>query len=747
MTAETFDQQITLSLRRVETLWQQAHESLKLPVQESSETEDVPNQQQHLLLESLTELSHSLQELQFAAGELRQQNDKLVQSQIALEAERQRYRELFEFAPDGYLVTNPDAIIVEANQAAAHSLNFSPERLVGKSFAVFVATQERRDFYYKLSQLQQGESINNWPVQIQPRGDTSFLASLTVVPVQNPSSGQVIGLRWRLQDLTIARYKDAMQSYLHSQFGSILNRTVIGLGLLDHQGNLIEYNPKLQAMVGCPAEELAPTLMRWMNLDKPGMESAMFRQLIAGERHSYQLEKPFHHPDSTIEWGRLTVALVQETPDDSISAICILEDISQQKRLKAEQQEAIRRQQAIQQQQAVKQQASQPEKTSPVPPPPATPDTSVEQLGQLLNTILSNSSDFFLVCDRTGKYVYVNQAAAQAWGLRQKDCIGKTWHDLKLSSEQMKQLDAQRDIVLTTGQSITDEITLTTVEGVKDYEYTMTRLDHLEGDGGAVVITFKDLSEQKQARVAASEAMAKEAEYRALKSHVDRLASVVTKELRHPLNTIFSHAKYLENNPDSDTENNTLYYLQRIQGNAQRINQILNDLLLIKKIEAKQLRLNLTKLDLTQLCQGLITQLQERTPSKPQISFVGSESCYGVGDERLLRRMLTNILISAWRYAPEDSPIKLELVCQDEKVVFRIPDFGSGMPESEQKVLFSAFDTNHQGNEMTGSHLGLMLVKHCVDVQGGAIAVESQAEAGSTVTITLPLPQPRQNNP
>jgi len=746
MTAETFDQQITLSLRRVETLWQQAHESLKLPAQESSGTEDMPNQQQHLLLESLTELSHSLQELQFAAGELRQQNDKLAQSQIALEAERQRYRELFEFAPDGYLVTNPDAIIVEANQAAAHSLNFSPERLVGKSFAVFVATQERRDFYYKLSQLQRGESINNWPVQIQPRGDTSFLASLTVAPVQNPS-GQVIGLRWRLQDLTIARYKDAMQSHLHSRFGSIVNRTVIGLGLLDHQGNLIEYNPKLQAMLGCPAEELAPTLMRWMNLDKPGMESAMFRQLIAGERHSYQLEKPFHHPDSTIEWGRLTVALVQETSDKPISAICILEDISEQKRLKAEQQEAIRRQQAIQQQQAVKQQASQPEKTSPVPPSPATPDTSVEQLGQLLNAILSNSSDFFLVCDRTGKYVYVNQPAAQAWGLSQKDCIGKTWHDLKLSAEQMKQLDAQRENVLTTGESRTDEITLTTVEGVKDYEYTITRLDHLEGNGGAVVITFKDLSEQKQAMVAASEAMAKETEYMALKSQVDRFASVVTKELRDPLNKIFSHAKYLENNPDFDTENNHLYYIQSIQGNAHRINQLLNDLLLIKKIEAKQLRLNLTELDLTQLCQGLITQLQERTPSNPQISFVGSESCYGVGDERLLRRMLTNLVISALRYAPEDSPIKLELSCQDEKVVFRIPDFGSGMPESEQNVLFNTFYVDSPVEALAGSGLGLVLVKHCVDVQGGAIAVESQAEAGSTVTITLPLPQPRQDNP
>ncbi|MEQ9671396.1 PAS domain-containing sensor histidine kinase [Coleofasciculus sp. G2-EDA-02] len=746
MTAETFDQQISLSLRRVETLWQQAHEVFKLPIQASLRTEEMSNQQQHLLLESLTQLSHSLQELQFAAGELRQQNDKLAQSQITIEAERQRYRELFEFAPDGYLVTNPDAIIFEANQAAAHLLNFSPERLVGKSLAVFVATQERRDFFYKLSQLQRGESINNWPVQIQPRSNTSFLASLTVAPVKNPS-GQVIGLRWRLQDLTIARYKDSMQSHNHPLFDSIVKHTVIGLGLLDHQGNLIEYNPKLQAMLGCPADELAPTLMTWMNLDKSGMESAMFRQLIAGERHSYQLEKPIHYPDSTIEWGRLTVALVLGTSDEPTSAICILEDISEQKRLKAQQQEAIRQQQAIQQQQAVKQAASQPEKKPSATPSPPTPDTSVEQLGRILNAILSNSSDFFLLCDRTGKYVYVNQAAAQAWGLQQKDFIGKTWHDLKLSAEQMEQLDIQRDLVLTTGESRTDEITLTTVEGVKDYEYTMTRLENLDGDGSAIVITFKDLSEQKQARVAVSEAMAKEAEYRALKSHLSRLASVVTQELRNPLNKIFSHAKYLENNPDFDTENDNLYYLQRIQGNAHRINQILNDLLWINKVESKQLPLNPTEVNLTQLCQELITQLQERTPSRRQITFVSPESCCRVADEKLLRRMLTNLMISAWRYSPEDSPIKLELLCQDVQIVFRIPDFGSNIPEPEQNVLFNAFDTNSHGDGVTGSSLGLILVKHCVDLQNGAIAVESQAGEGSTVTITLPLPQPGEENP
>src|SRR4051794_37991270 len=76
------------------------------------------NSRNCLVPEALEELATSLEELQVAEEVLRQQNEELEQTHAAVEAERLRYEELFQFAPDGYLVTDPEGIIREANQAA-----------------------------------------------------------------------------------------------------------------------------------------------------------------------------------------------------------------------------------------------------------------------------------------------------------------------------------------------------------------------------------------------------------------------------------------------------------------------------------------------------------------------------------------------------------------------------------------------------------------------------------------------------
>lgn len=744
MTAETLDQQITISLRRVETLWQRAHELLKLPEPQSQPGEEFPTQQQKLLIESLAELSHSLQELQFAAEELRQQNQKLAESRVTIEAERQRYHELFNFAPDGYLVTDPEAMIIEANQAAAHLLQLSPERLVDKSLVVFVATQERRDFYYKLSQLQQGESIHNWPVQLQPRGGDSFLASLTVAPVKN-SHDQVEGLRWRLQDMTAVRHRELTPPEHKHLFCSLIDQVTIGIALLNSQGDLIDSNQRLLEMLGCDPVALPTLFPQLLNLDQPGLESAMFHQLIAGERHSYQLEKRWVNTERETQWGHLLIALVPGSTQESTYATCILTDITEQKQLKAAQQETIKQQQAIkQQQEAIKQlETAQKEQAAISQPPPAPPlydlKASVEQLGAVFNTILSNSSDSFWICDRAGKYMYVNQAAAAAWGLAQSDFIGKTWRELKLPTEVMERLDAQRETVLAIGQSISDETSLTTLDGVRDFEYKMTRLTDTNSDESVVIVTFKDITEQKQAAAAASAALAKEAELTALKAHLANFTSVITQELRNPLNNIFSYAKIIQNNHQEGNESNDKTYLQRIQENAKWINQLLNDLILIKKIQTRELRWQPTCFDLNELCRQLTTELSESRSYRHRIAFISHCECSGTWDEKLLRRTLTNLLLNAMHYCPEDGEVKVELFCQNEKVILNIQDCGLGIPEKDKKIIFNGFQPGSNISTVTGSSLGLFVAQQCVTLQGGKIDIESQVGVGTRFTVILPV--------
>lgn len=729
-----FDQQLALSLQRLEELWQQIDELPPEPTRRH--TDLLPAPPQDLLKESLEGLSVSLQELQVAAESLRQEKEELALSLDAEAAECQRYQELFKFAPDGYLVTTKDGTITQANQTVAQLLNIAPDRLITKPLVVFVDPQERRDFYAKLSQLQKGESLKNWQIQLQRWRDAFFKVSCTVTPIKDHEN-HVVGLRWQLQDLTPSQEAETARQH-EALFRAMFENAATGIVILDSQGNVIKSNHALEEMLGYTSQDLETVLPQWLNLDKSGIESVLFQQLIAGKRHCYQREKCYNAPDKSRRWGRLTYSLVQGAGNQPAFATCMLEDITELHQLRTTQQEALK-QELVLKQLAFK---PSPEPNNSIERLEAEPQqiaALVEQLGKMLNDILSSTPEFFFVYDATGKYIYVNRSAAQALGLTQSDFISKTWQQLKLPAEFMERLDAQRASVFNNGQPITDEASFATVEGIRDYEYTISPLSDLGSQPEAVVVTVRDISEQKRAAVAVSEAMAKEEEFSTLKSHFSYFASVITQELRNPLNNIFACTKLIENNTQPEADEKTLSYLHLIQVNVRRMNQLLNDLLLIKKVEANELHLNPSLLNLTQFCQDLTEELQQGAASRHTITFNSQEQCAVNLDKKLLRHVLTNLLLNAIKYSPEASEIKLDVSCQDQQVILRIQDSGSDIPQADQDLLFKMFNQNGKVGVVAGSGLGLLIVKQCIDLQGGEIAVESTPGVGTTLTVTLPL--------
>jgi len=192
MTNNTFDRQIEAARLRLETLQQQVCAS---------------PEQTALMNEALEELANALEELHVAGEELRQQNDELAASRQAVEAERQRYQELFDFAPDGYLVTDTEGVIQEANRAAAGLLGVRQDFLVGKSLLVFVADtlMGHKTFHTRLTQLHAKraniDGLRDWQIWLQPREGAPFPVELTVGPVRD-ADGQLTGLRWLLRDIT-----------------------------------------------------------------------------------------------------------------------------------------------------------------------------------------------------------------------------------------------------------------------------------------------------------------------------------------------------------------------------------------------------------------------------------------------------------------------------------------------------------------------------------------------------------------
>jgi PAS domain S-box-containing protein len=153
------------------------------------------------LQEAVEVLQLSLEELHVAEEELHQQHAAVAVAQQEKETAHQRYQELFDFAPDGYLVTDSRGCIQEANRAAAALLAVPHDFLVGKPVLLFVPLEERSAFGTHLAALTTVQRRHHWTSRLQPRGSPPFAAELTVVamPGRTDQRGEIL---WRLHDST-----------------------------------------------------------------------------------------------------------------------------------------------------------------------------------------------------------------------------------------------------------------------------------------------------------------------------------------------------------------------------------------------------------------------------------------------------------------------------------------------------------------------------------------------------------------
>ena len=152
------------------------------------------------------ELLTALEELRVADEELRAQNEELIESRQSIDLERLRYRELFDFAPDAYIVTDAHGTIRDANIAAGRLLGVEPRFLAGKPVQAFFEEGARRQYRKQLDLLCDSDRIEDWQLWLTPRhGERVPVAvSLTRAPEHERSK---VSYRWILRD--ISRQKEA----------------------------------------------------------------------------------------------------------------------------------------------------------------------------------------------------------------------------------------------------------------------------------------------------------------------------------------------------------------------------------------------------------------------------------------------------------------------------------------------------------------------------------------------------------
>lgn len=186
MNVDIFSQQIEVVNRRLNELYRNVNTGLKL--------------QPELLPVAFKELGIVSEELQVAVEELQQQNEELALAKLEIEIQRQRYQELFDFAPHGYVVTDPNGIIQEANRATADLLNISQRFLIGKPLIIFVTEEQRPEFHEILIQLQH-EQVQECVVNLCPRKGEPFEAALRTTNFTD-CKGNLLGMRISIRDIS-----------------------------------------------------------------------------------------------------------------------------------------------------------------------------------------------------------------------------------------------------------------------------------------------------------------------------------------------------------------------------------------------------------------------------------------------------------------------------------------------------------------------------------------------------------------
>ncbi|MDB9518072.1 PAS domain-containing sensor histidine kinase [Roseofilum reptotaenium CS-1145] len=397
--------------------------------------------------------------------------------------------------------------------------------------------------------------------------------------------------------------------------------------------------------------------------------------------------------------------------------------------------------------------------------PPSTPlDQPVAQdFTQLLRQhqlILNAVGEGVYGLDLEGNVTFVNPAAAAMIDWSTEELIGMSMHAVLHHSHADGTHYCREDcpIYAALQDGSTHRVT-TEVFWRKDgtsfpVEYISTPMREDNGRLIGAVVTFRDISQRRWAEevlqrsneeleLKVQERTAKlrqvNQQLQELSEMRSRFIAMLCHEFRNPLNNITLSVSSLKRYDLQLTAVEKADYLLGINNNVERMTQMIDDILVIGKIEAKVLEIKPQPLDFIQFCRQLLAERQYTRPESP-IEFISrSRQAIAYCDERLLRSILNNLLSNALRYTPTHKAIRLKFAKRQNHVIFTIQDEGIGIPSEDKPHLFELFHRGRNVSNIPGTGLGLSIVKQFVELQQGTIQVKSQVNQGTTFTVRLPV--------
>ncbi len=680
-----------------------------------------------------------LHELSVHQIELEMQNEQLRQTQLALEQSRDRYADLFERAPVGFVALGSDDRILEANRLAGEILGTSAAQVIGRRFHDFVELDDRQRLRQSQSRLLQNRP-QTLEVRLTPHAGGA--RSVWLEMVLRPDAKGAMQCRTALIDITERTHLQEGMARL----AAIVSSSDDAIVSRDLEGRVTSWNEAATRLFGVTARDMLGRTMDTLVPEVRRAEEAQMLHALRGGEGITQLETERLNVAGAALPLSITLSPVRDASGGLIGSAMIARDISDRVRADAALRVRLRQLDAL----SHAGQALILGKNEPVP----LQQELFERVGEATGSELQLN---YAVRDGASELVLQSAQGLppelfermRTVRLDEALCgvVAEQRHNLVLNHLQTSVLP-QASVLRQAGARCYAGFPLIArgqVYGVA--AFASTSRDHFrEGDLQVMQTVCDQASAMHERAELLDELHAREQSLKRADRAKDEFIATLAHELRNPLAPIRNAVGIMRHDDENMTQQ-IAWCRDIIDRQVMQMTHLLEDLLDVSRVTRNKIELRRDRIDLL----SAIEQAVETT--RPLIEAQGqrlqielpNEPCLLYGDLTRLTQVFANLLNNAAKYTDRDGQITLTMTCLAEHARVSVRDSGIGIEAPQLPFVFDMFSQLAPALERArgGLGIGLALTRGLVELHGGSIeAFSAGAGQGSEFVVLLPTTPP-----
>lgn len=625
--------------------------------------------------------------------ELEYQNLELIRIQEQLQLALENYKSLYNDNPSSLFSVNLDYEIVRANQTFSQLLKIDIQEIIGKKITSFIAPESQDDFYLHFKDLTSNRGVfeNIRLVFKNNLGDKVYAVLKCKFDELDKKTISCAAINITKQKIVEDKLKIAEDIW--SKTFDAIN---YGIAVVDADYNIIEANSSLCGMFNTTIISLiGQKLYSFIHSEAKVDNCEVCIGIARGKEANHEL-----YDYVTNTYREISVDPISDLYGKyKKCSVVVVKDITERKNF----------------------------------------EKMLEISEKRYRAIFENHHTIMLIVDpNDGSVVKANPAAVEFYGYPRKQLEKMNIGDINCLSREELELEIEKALAhknnrwvfqhkLASGNMRTVEVFSGPI--VLDDKQVLYSIIH--------DITAKVELDNKIIEINKELHFAKEKAEESDKLKSSFLANM-SHEIRTPLNGIMGFAELLS--IDNVDENARKKYCEIITNSGNRLLNIINDVLDLSKIEAGQIKIEKSNVDIATLCNELNFVFSNKASNNVEFRFIPSEIerviCYT--DKNRLFQILSNLLDNAFKFTSHGS-VSLKYSCDDKNAIIEVCDTGIGMNKKHHANIFNRFTQVYTKTGLYGgTGLGLAIVKSLCELLNISIEIESEENVGTSFKVSVP---------